>query len=61
MPPSRSGHRAWSDTPDETTPHMNAHIGGNQVTGLKSSSTAESLGSMGGAKASVCTMSVSLD
>ena len=33
----------WWDrpTPDDTTPHRKAHIGGNQVIGLSSSSTAE--------------------
>jgi hypothetical protein len=31
-----------SDLPEETTPHENAHIGGNQVIGFKSSATVES-------------------
>ena len=33
-----------SATPDEITPQANAHIGGNQVTGLRSSRTVEALG-----------------
>jgi hypothetical protein len=31
-------------TPDDTTPHANAHIGGNHVIGFSSSSTAEGAG-----------------
>ena len=31
-------------TPDDTTPQANAHIGGNQVTGLSSSRTAAGAG-----------------
>jgi hypothetical protein len=30
--------------PEETTPHPNAHIGGNHVMGLSSSTTAERAG-----------------
>ena len=39
---------AWrypGGTPDATTPQANAHIGGNQVMGLKSSVTADRAGS----------------
>jgi hypothetical protein len=32
------------DFPEETTPHENAHIGGNHVMGFKSSATVESSG-----------------
>jgi hypothetical protein len=31
--------------PEDTAPQANAHIGGNQVTGLRSSKTAKGLGS----------------
>jgi hypothetical protein len=43
-PLNRRCHRAWIDTPDETTPHMNAHMGANHVIGLKSSRTARGAG-----------------
>ena len=36
-----------SATPAETTPQVNAHIGGNHVTGLRSSRTVEKLGTLG--------------
>jgi len=37
---------AWSANgfPDETTPHENAHIGGNHVMGFKNSATVEKAG-----------------
>jgi hypothetical protein len=37
------------ETPEETTPHMNAHIGANQVIGLNSSITAPGVGVVDGA------------
>ncbi len=39
-----SGQCSPSDCPDETTPHMKAHIGGNQVMGFSSSSTVAGAG-----------------
>ncbi len=44
MPAMSSPQRSASGTPDETTPHMNAHIGGNQVTGFSSASTSRGAG-----------------
>jgi hypothetical protein len=38
------GHRPSGDTPEATTPHENAHIGGNQVIGFSSSVTLEKEG-----------------
>jgi hypothetical protein len=32
------------DWPEDTTPQANAHMGGNQVTGLSSSKTADAWG-----------------
>jgi hypothetical protein len=43
-PASASGQVSRIDCPDDTTPHMNAHMGANQVTGFKSVSTASSDG-----------------
>ncbi len=40
MPATITGQRPPSGTPEETTPQPKAHIGGNQVIGLSSSSTA---------------------
>lgn len=45
IPRRVTGHRESNGTPEEIAPHRNAHIGGNQVTGLKSSSTALGSGS----------------
>ena len=36
-----------SATPAEMTPQANAHIGGNHVTGFRSSRTVEALGTLG--------------
>jgi hypothetical protein len=44
MPPATNHQRPSSPAPDETAPHMNAHIGANHVIGLKSSSTADGAG-----------------
>ena len=44
MPATATGQCCGSATPDETTPQPNAHIGGNQVIGLKSSRMAEGAG-----------------
>ena len=44
-PAIRNGQRCAIGTPEETTPHMKAHIGGNQVTGLSNSSTSRGFGS----------------
>jgi hypothetical protein len=44
MPTMISGQLSWKLCPDATTPQVNAHIGGNQVTGFSNSATAESLG-----------------
>jgi hypothetical protein len=44
MPSSASGQWSASETPEATTPHANAHIGGNHVMGLSSSATAEGWG-----------------
>ena len=44
-PAIRNGQRCATGTPDDTTPHIKAHIGGNQVTGLSSSSTSRGCGS----------------
>lgn len=38
------GHFPSTETPDETTPHPNAHIGGNHVIGFNSSATVDRLG-----------------
>jgi hypothetical protein len=40
-PTTIKGQRSWAETPEATTPHPNAHIGGNQVRGLSNSVTAE--------------------
>ena len=40
----RNGQRSATVTPDDTTPHMNAQIGGNQVTGFSSSRTSRGAG-----------------
>jgi len=45
MPLIRKGQRSASETPEDTTPHMNAHIGGNQVIGLSSATIAPGAGS----------------
>ena len=45
MPPSRRCMFPKKGWPLETAPHMKAHIAANQVTGLKSSSTAAGFGS----------------
>ena len=37
MPATRNSQFSLIDIPEDTTPHMKAHIGGNQVTGLVSS------------------------
>ena len=37
MPATRKSQFSLIEMPDDTTPHMKAHIGGNQVTGLVSS------------------------
>ena len=39
-----NAQRSVSPTPDETTPQKNAHIGGNHVMGLSSSSTSRAAG-----------------
>jgi hypothetical protein len=44
MPTMIRGHRPSGDTPEATTPHENAHIGGNQVIGFSSSVTLEKEG-----------------
>jgi hypothetical protein len=44
MPPATNHQRPSSPAPDETAPHMKAHIGGNQVIGFNSSSTSVGLG-----------------
>ena len=44
IPSTASGQRCDSGAPEETTPHMNAHIGANQVIGFSSSSTADADG-----------------
>jgi hypothetical protein len=44
MPATMSGHRPSGETPEDTTPHPNAHIGGNQVIGFSSSTTAAGAG-----------------
>jgi hypothetical protein len=43
-PTITSSHWPEGDTPDATTPHEKAHIGGNHVIGLSSSATAGSAG-----------------
>lgn len=43
-PPATNHQRPSSPAPDETAPHMKAHIGGNQVIGLRSSSTSPGRG-----------------
>jgi hypothetical protein len=44
MPTMISGQRPSGDTPEATTPHEKAHIGGNQVIGFSSSVTVETEG-----------------
>ena len=44
-PPSSTCMRPSSGMPEATTPHPKAHMGGNQVIGLKSSAIAEGAGS----------------
>jgi hypothetical protein len=44
MPATRKPQRSDNGTPEDTTPHMNAHIGGNQVTGFNSSRTSRGRG-----------------
>jgi hypothetical protein len=44
MPPSTKALPEWNGTPEETAPHMNAHIGANHVMGLSNSSTARGAG-----------------
>jgi hypothetical protein len=39
-PANAKGHISEKGAPDETTPHIKAHIGANQVIGLNNSSTA---------------------
>jgi hypothetical protein len=46
-PAAMTGQCPASATPDETTPHPNAHIGGNQVIGLSNSSTTPGAGNSG--------------
>jgi hypothetical protein len=43
-PPNTNGHCSGMDWPEDTTPQANAHMGGNQVTGLSSSKTADAWG-----------------
>jgi hypothetical protein len=45
-PAAITDHRPEKDTPAETTPQPKAHIGGNQVIGFNSSTTAEGAGSV---------------
>jgi hypothetical protein len=62
MPPASRSHRDCSETPEDTTPHMKAHIGANQVMGLNNSSIAEGAGAIEPRMAtSDWTMSVSLN
>jgi hypothetical protein len=49
-PASANGHFSEKGAPEETTPHMKAHIGANQVMGLNSSSTALGAGNLDGTK-----------
>jgi hypothetical protein len=44
MPLKISHKRSDKGWPEETTPQANAHMGGNQVTGFKSSKTADAWG-----------------
>jgi hypothetical protein len=39
-PANAKGHFSENGAPEETTPHMKAHIGANQVMGLNNSNTA---------------------
>ena len=48
MPAKATRQWCCSPTPDETTPHPNAHMGGNHVIGFKSSRTAAGAGWIGG-------------
>ena len=48
MPATRNGQRVASGSPLDTTPHMNAHIGGNHVTGLSNSRMARGSGRVDG-------------
>ena len=43
-PATRNSQLSAIEAPDATTPHRNAHIGGNQVTGLASSTTSFNAG-----------------
>jgi hypothetical protein len=45
-PAKAKGHFSLNGAPLDTTPHMNAHIGGNQVTGLNNSNTARGIGNI---------------
>jgi hypothetical protein len=38
------GHRPAVETPEDTTPHPKAHMGGNQVMGFSNSATVETAG-----------------
>lgn len=40
----RKVQRLRGETPEDTTPHIRAHIGGNQVIGLRSSKTSRAAG-----------------
>jgi hypothetical protein len=44
MPTKASSHLPSMATPEATTPQAKAHMGGNQVMGLNSSVTADSVG-----------------
>ncbi len=43
-PPATNHQRPSNPAPDDTAPHMKAHIGGNQVIGLRSCNTSRGLG-----------------
>jgi hypothetical protein len=46
-PASAKGQVSKNDCPEDSTPHMNAHIGANHVTGFNSVSTASGDGARG--------------
>ncbi len=53
-PAATSHQRPSSEAPEATAPQAKAHIGGNQVIGLSSSATAETLGSAGDSISACC-------
>jgi hypothetical protein len=50
MPATRNSQFSVKETPDETTPHIKAHIGGNQVIGFDSSTTSRKRGKREGVR-----------